>query len=364
MLNAVSPERITKRILRLSLGLCLCTSLMSAQHFTRTDLTADAASTSSQNVPNLDSLLLNPWGIARSSGSAMWVADNHSGFTTLYNPAGANVGTFTVPGLDGNPAAPTGTVFNFANGFQLPNGKNAIFIFVTEDGTISGWNGGPTAVIVRNRSKEAIYKGCALALIGGQPFLYATNFKLGRVEVFNAGFVQQFVSPNFMLPQLPRNFVPFGIQNVGGNLVVTYAHRDPGEDDEDHGPGKGFVAIFSPLGKMLAILKHGDYFDAPWGIALAPGDFGTFSHRLLIGNQGDGKIHAFNPFTGEFEGTLLAEGSNSPLQIDGLWSIGFGNNSAAGSAIELLFTAGPNEENNGIFGKIVPVATEQRGNGE
>ena len=188
MLNALSVKRIT-RFGIVSVCLCLCDATMFAQHFNRTDLTADMASTS-PTAPNVDRDLINPWGLARSSGSPWWVADNGSGLTSLYNAAGARTNSFIVPGLNGSSSAPTGTVFNFSNGFQLANGIKASFIFVTEEGTISAWNGGPSATIMVDRSKDAIYKGAAIALVNGQPYLFATNFKQGTVEVFNPGFLR------------------------------------------------------------------------------------------------------------------------------------------------------------------------------
>ncbi|HUN89640.1 MAG TPA: TIGR03118 family protein [Terriglobales bacterium] len=359
MLTASFP-----RVFAVYLLCCVCTFSAFAQHFTRTDLTADVASTSPA-APNLDPNLVNPWGMSRSSTSPWWISDNGTGLTSLYDGTGAPLGSFIVPGLNGAASSPTGTVYNFTSGFEITPGHKAAFIFVTEDGTISAWNGGPSATIMRDRSKVAIYKGCALALKNGTPFLYATNFKSGRVEVFDTTFTPVgTLGDFFVLGLLPRNYAPFGIQNVGGNLVVTYAHRAPGSKDEDHGPGLGYVAIFSPQGQLLGVLQHGSYFNAPWGIAMAPGDFGTFSHRLLIGNFGDGTINAFNAVSGQFEGTLLMNGSNSPLAIHGLWGLSFGNEAKAGSALSLYFTAGPNDENNGILGTITPVSSEQRGNGE
>jgi uncharacterized protein (TIGR03118 family) len=171
------------------------------------------------------------------------------------------------------------------------------------------------------------------------------------------------VSGGFLDPNLPANYAPFGIQNVGGNIIVTFAHRAPGSTDEDHGPGIGFVDVFDLNGKLLLRLQHGPHFNAPWGIAEAPGDFGVFSHRLLIGNFGDGTIHAFNEVSGKLEGTLL-DTNGDALSIDGLWALSFGgDNAKSGLATELFFTAGPNDESDGLFGKIT-VSTGQRGNAE
>lgn len=165
-----------------------------------------------------------------------------------------------------------------------------------------------------------------------------------------------------------KDYVPFNIQNVGGNLVVTFAKKASGKasgaDDETAGPGFGRVVVFDVNGKELLTLEHGSWMNAPWGVALAPSDFGEFSHRLLIGNFGDGKINAFNAVTGRFEGSLLDAG-NKPSPIDGLWALGFGGgNSNSGALNELYFTAGPNEEQNGLFGKLTADPTEQKGNTE
>jgi uncharacterized protein (TIGR03118 family) len=215
-----------------------------------------------------------------------------------------------------------------------------------------------------NRPKQAIFKGCAIATTGNGSRLYATNFKTGNVEVYNGSFQRVLREERFKDTTLPPNFVPFGIQNVGGNIVVTFAQRDPGSKDENHGPGLGAVRVFDTDGHLLLRLQHGMFLNAPWGIAMAPGDFGTFNHRILIGNFGDGTIDAFNAFSGRFEGTLL-DPSGAPLAIDGLWALSFaGDPTQNGSPTDLYFTAGPNDESDGIFGKINATATEQRGNSE
>lgn len=345
-----------------------------AQHYTRTDLTADNAATSPTAV-NLDPNLVNAWGISRSSGSPFWISDNGAGLTTLYTGTGAGVnlgGTpgVTIPTPDGTGmSTPTGTVWNYSTGFQVGTNAPAIFMFVTEDGTISGWNPGVDlkhAILKVNRAGKAIYKGCALAQTKDGVFLYVTNFKTGRVEVFDSTFKLlrseelEFHGEDGHF----RNFVPFNIQNVGGNLVVTFAHRAPGSGDEDHGAGLGFVGIYDTRLHLISTLQHGPWFNAPWGVALAPADFGPFGHRLLIGNFGDGTINAFNAFTGEHVGTMLNP-DGSTLAIDGLWGLSFGSGAKnSGLPTELFFTAGPNEENDGLFGKLTATATEQLGNTE
>jgi uncharacterized protein (TIGR03118 family) len=359
----------------LAVSLLLLAGSSLGQHYTRTDLTADIAATS-PTAPNLDPNLVNAWGLSRSSGSPFWVADNGTGLSTLYNGAGVRQALVVkIPTLDGTgTSAPTGTIFNYSTGFLVGGtGTAAIFLFCTEDGTIAAWNPNVdrnNAVLKVKRGGKAVYKGCALAQTSDGIFLYATNFMTGRVDIFDSTFA--FVrSRNFDFNDDDdghnnngQGFAPFGIQNVGGNLVVTFAKKTPGSKDEQHGPGLGAVGIFDGNGRLLSRLQRGDFLNAPWGITMAPGDFGQFNHRLLIGNFGDGTVNAFNAVSGKFQGKLLAAGG-TPLTVDGLWALSFGGNGAAnGSATELYFTAGPNEERDGLFGKITAIAAEQRGNTE
>jgi len=353
----------------LTLLILLASSAAFGQHFNRTDLTVNQSSVSS-TAPNVDPNLVNAWGLSRSSTTPWWVSDNGTGLSTIYNAAGAAqtlVVKIPVPG-DSGTAAPTGTVFNYTTGFPAAPGVASVFLFVTEDGTIDGWSpatGDRTnAKLIVNRAGKAVYKGCAIAQTKFGAFFYATNFMKREVEVYDSNFHRVFLGPfAFRDRRIPHDYSPFNIQNVGGNLVVTFAKTQQGSDDEAHGAGLGFVSIFDPWGRLIQRLQHGPFLNAPWGVALAPYDFGTFSHRLLIGNFGDGTIHAFDLVTGEFEGTLL-DASGNPLAVDGLWALSFGSGGASGSAIELYFTAGPNDEGDGLLGKIVPVATEQRGNTE
>jgi uncharacterized protein (TIGR03118 family) len=338
-----------------------------AQQYTRTDLTADAASTSS-TAANLDPNLVNAWGLSRGSTSPWWISDNGTGLSTLYDGAGATQALVVkVPTPDGTgTSTPTGTVFNYTTGFQV-SGKPSIFLFVTEDGTISGWN--PTvnltsAIITKNRAGRGIFKGCAIAQTKHGAFLYVADFFTRGILVFDSTFNRvHFDDWAFRDPGVPRSYAPFNIQNVGGNLVVTFAKLKQGSTDEEHGDGLGYVSVFDAKGRLIQRLKRGPWLNAPWGVVASPGDFGAFSHRLLIGNFGDGHINAFNSVTGRFEGQLL-DSTSQPLSIHGLWALSFGNAGAAGSAIEMYFTAGPNHEANGLLGKIVPVATDQRGNTE
>ncbi len=212
-----------------------------AQQYHRTDLTADSSAASS-TAPNLDTNLVNAWGLSRASGSPWWVSDNGTGLSTLYNAAGVPQAlVVTIPTPDGTgKSAPTGTVFNATPGFLVGPGAKAFFLFVTEDGTIAGWNPtvNPNAVILKNRAGKAVYKGCAIAQVNGSARFYATNFQTGRVEVFDSSFNRLHSDDDaFRFPGLDRNWSPFNIQNVGGDLVVTFAHRAPGSHDEDHGAG-------------------------------------------------------------------------------------------------------------------------------
>jgi uncharacterized protein (TIGR03118 family) len=342
----------------------------SAQRYNRIDLTADQRSVS-ETAPNLDPNLLNSWGLARSSTSTWWISDNHAGVSTLYDGNGAAqtlVVTVPPPKDVTGTAAPTGVIFNPTTSFQVGKDLAAIFIFATEDGTISGWNPhvNPTvAVRMVNQPGAAIYKGLAIAQTTQGPFLYATNFVTGKVEVFDGGFSPVRLHEwAFRNPHLEgrRDWSAFGIQNVGGNIVVTYAKREPGDTDEEHGPGFGRVAIFDTDGRFLSELEPGPWMNAPWGIALSPSDFGAFSHRILIGNFGSGNIHAFNAFTGRYEGQLM-DANGNPLFIENLWALSFGSGTT-GLLNELFFTSGPNDENDGLFGKVTVVSTEQRGNTE
>jgi len=340
-----------------------------AQHYTRTDLATDSSSVS--QAPHVDPHLVNAWGLSRATGSPWWIADNGTGLSTLYDSTGAPLSlvvTIPLPNGQSGTAAPTGTVFNSTTAFEAAPGAKSIFLFSTEDGTISGWNPGVNATMavvkVDHSADGAIYKGLAIATAGGGPRLYATNFASGEVEIYDGNFKQIKRKGAFIDSKLPAHYAPFGIQNVGGNIVVTFARRSPGSKDEDHGPGLGYVDVFDLQGNLLLRLQHSSALNAPWGIAQAPGDFGPFSHRLLIGNFGDGYIHAYNALSGKFEGTML-DPTGSWLRIDGLWAISFaGNGASNGLATELYFTAGPNDENDGVFGKITATAAEQRGNSE
>ncbi|HEV3385908.1 MAG TPA: TIGR03118 family protein [Gemmata sp.] len=363
------------------------------QHYTQTNLVSNEVGV----APVTDPQLINPWGISRSSGSPWWVSDNATGFSTLYNGAGAKQSLIvTIPPADPNnkktpTGTPTGTIFNGSQTeFLLAPGKPSVFLFSTNDGTIAEWNPAVAtklAVTVVRTTDGSGYAGLTSAFINGKAFLYAANFNRGRVDVYdnafrpvkltrehsdrNAGDDGERSSENpFVDENLPRGYVPFNVQAIGDDIVVTYALHEEGARFETDGPGLGFVDIYSSTGRLLRRLEHGDWLNAPWGVALAPLDFGRFSHDLLIGQfagggdtQSSGFIAAYDLATGKLDG-LLQDASGKPLVINGIWALSPGNASpnnndaAVAPAAEVYFTAGPNHTTGGLLGYLTAVSTE------
>jgi uncharacterized protein (TIGR03118 family) len=274
------------------------------------------------------------------------VADNGADVSTLYSGGVHKSIPVIVPLVVGIPdGAPTGTVFNPTTGFKV-NGAPARFIFDSEDGTITAWNGGTQAVI-EHRTTGAIYKGLAIA----GNLLYAANFHANAIDVFNDAFAPTTVPGGFTDPNLPAGFAPFNVQEIAGRIVVAYAMQDQDAEDEVDGPGLGYVDVYDTAGHLIRrLISQGD-LNAPWGLALAPKHFGLFSGDLLVGNFGDGAIHAYNPRTGAFEGTLMNKDGN-PIKVNGPWALRFGNG-VIGTPQTLLFTAGIGAETHGLFGEIV-----------
>jgi uncharacterized protein (TIGR03118 family) len=284
---------------------------------------------------------------------------------TLYNGAGQpfpvmNPLVVTIPPPAGGspPAAPTGVVFNPNSTDFLINGIHASFIFATEDGTISGWNGGTNAVReVDNAGSGAVYNGLALGNNGSGNFLYAANFQAGRIDVFDSGFATTTLSGSFTDPNLPNGYAPFNVQNIGGALYVTYALQNGSGQDVVTGPGNGYVDVFDFNGSFVKRLISNGSLNAPWGLALAPADFGVFSGDLLVGNFGDGRINAFDPMTGILLGTL-SDNLGDAIVIEGLRGLIFGNGGNGGVTNALYFTANiPDQDGNarGLFGSLAPV---------
>jgi uncharacterized protein (TIGR03118 family) len=299
-----------------------------------------------------DPNLVNPWGLSFGPSTPAWVADNGTDVSTLYTGGVHKSIPVTLPlvvSIEGG--APTGTVFNPTGGFKV-NGAPAKFIFDSEVGTITAWNSGTQATTVAT-TPDAIYKGLTLA----GNLLYAANFHAAKIDVFNDAFAPTTVPGGFVDPNLPAGFAPFNVQEIAGRILVAYAKQDADAEDEVAGAGLGYVDVFDTSGHLLRRLISQGALNAPWGLALAPRHFGPFSGDLLVGNFGDGAINAYDPRTGDFDGTLMNKDGNQ-IKVDGLWALRFGNG-VIGTPQTLLFTAGIGDEEHGLFGEIVV-----RGSGE
>jgi uncharacterized protein (TIGR03118 family) len=321
-------------------------------------------------LPDAD--LVNAWGLAASPGtnakpgSPLWVADNGSDKATLYQGNGPMAVSKVGLVVHVTGAAPTGQVFNaeqsaFVVRDKMGHSGPSMFLFDTENGTIDGWNpavnpngSNPSVVteVAKHKGAKAVYKGLAIAALHGKPFLYATNFRSGRIEAYNAKFKRaRLPGGMFVDRHLPSGYGPFGIAEMKGKLYVTFAKQDATKHDDVAGRGHGFVDVFTNSGKFVRRLVTRGALDSPWGLAVAPRGFGRFSGDLLVGNFGNGHINVYNPMTGKHLGQLQRP-NGKPIVIDGLWGLMFGNGNAAKTS-ELLFSAGPNDESHGLLGKIV-----------
>ncbi len=291
-----------------------------------------------------DANLVNPWGMASSAMSPIWIAANGTGTSVIYDGTGVKQGlTVTIPG-DGSV---TGIAFaNVAGAF---NGD--AFLFVSEDGTVSGWRGalGTNAEVLALADPTNVYKGMAVANVSGNEYLYAADFHSGTIDVLKGDTLAPDLAGNFIDPNLPSGYAPFDIQNLNGELYVTYAVQN-GNDDLP-GPGNGIVDVFNLDGTLNRRLVTGGLLNSPWGLALAPAGFGDVGGDLLVGNFGDGRINAYDPLTGTYVETLV-DTSSQPITLDGLWGLRFGNGGNGGDPLNLFFTAGPNGETGGMFGAI------------
>lgn len=355
-----------------AIGLCACgggggdggmTGAVASGGYVATNLVSDVgAAGNPYGTAHADPNLVNGWGIAFNPTGFVWVADNGSSVSTLYDGNGVpqSLVVSLPPGAAGS-AAPTGIVFNGSGGFAVAQGgasAASIFIFAGEAGTISGWSPSvdPTrAVTVFDGAAAAkVYKGLAIAGQGSAALLYAADFHNGSVDVFDASFRPMPSTTAFKDPTLPAGYAPFGIQAIGNQVYVSYAKQDPAAHDDVAGAGQGLVDVYDLAG---ALLKHlipvGGKLDAPWGMAMAPAGFGAFSGDLLVGNFGDGRINAFDPATGAFVGTL-ARPDGSAITIDGLWGLAFGNGLNAQPTTTLFYAAGPANESHGVYGRIDP----------
>ena len=325
--------------------------------FTQTNLVSDG---SIPSVQPADPKLVNAWGISNLPGSPFWVSSNEKGLALLYDGQGVkNSLEVNIPASGGGDAAPTGNVANAGTGFVVSEGTKsspAKFIFVGEDGGISGWNkdvDGTNAILKvdHNPIDGAVFKGAALGDSAGKTYLFATDFHNGKVDVFDDTFTEQHWTGAFSDRKIPAGFAPFNVANSGGKLYVTYAKQDADQHDDVAGAGNGFVDVYSTGGQLLGRLRHGKYFNSPWGLTQAPADWGRFSGDILVGQFGSGQIAAFDPRKGKFEG-LLRNKDGSPVTIDGLWALTFGNGAKNADPKTLYFTAGPNDESQGLFGTL------------
>jgi len=342
---------------------------IATRSYVQSNLVSDIPGLAAHTDPNLK----NPWGTSVGPGSPIWVSDNHAGVTTLYDGAGnAQSLVVAIPAPlsagAGAVGAPTGQAFNTfdpsSSDFVISqDGKSgpAFFLFATEDGTIAGWNPSVDkthAIIAVDRSTAtdgvgdvgANYKGLALVTMSSGKFIYATSFRFGRVDVFDSHFN---LVNSFTDPTVPTGFAPFGIHNVGGKLYVTFAKQGPGKNDDAARPGNGFVDVFSPNGDLLQRLVSRGKLDSPWAVTLAPTTFGAFGGDILVGNFGNGRINAYDPTTGMFQGELSGPGGG-PIAIDGLWGLRFAPATPGATPNTLFFTAGLNHEADGLFGTLLP----------
>jgi uncharacterized protein (TIGR03118 family) len=365
-------QQMARRVLALlaSVGLLMLAAvpasganINSQNAYVVTNLQSDVPGRAAHTDPNL----VNGWGIAALPTSPWWVADNGTYRSTLYNGnTGEKVALTVDVAGNGGPADPTGIVSNTSPEFVITGSGGATsaarFIFDGEDGAISAWNGGPTSVVKATSTNGAIYKGLAIGTVGtgadAKAYLYATDFQNNHVDVLNGTFTFQHWAGAFVDPGLPAGYAPFGIQNIGGRIFVTYAKQDADAEDEIAGPGLGFVSAFGTDGSFQGRVASGGDLNAPWGLAMAPASWERFGGHLLVGNFGDGRINGYRWSGGSWEARgHLKLANHHPIVIDGLWGIGFGNNNGsnnggAGPTSTLFFAAGPDDETHGLFGSI------------
>jgi uncharacterized protein (TIGR03118 family) len=339
-----------------AVGPLLGSGYASAESFVQTNLVSDIPGLALNTDPNLK----NPWGMTSSSASPFWISDNGANVATLYNSAGIPQALIVT-----TPLGPTGDVFNIAGGSSF---GSSVFLFAQVSGQIAGWNPnlGSSALPLFTAQDNAVYTGLAIASTipgppnGGSTFLYAADFHNGKIDVINSAFAKTTIpggpSQQFVDPNLPKGYAPYNIQELSGKLYVMYAKVDPATGKASPGPNQGFVNVFNldgspglPNGNTRLI--SGINLNAPWGAAIAPNSFGPFAGDLLIGNNGDGTIDVFDPTTGAFLGMLL-DPTGNPITNSGLWALGVGNGGNGGDSNALFFTAGINDERDGLFGEI------------
>ncbi|GAB3445560.1 TIGR03118 family protein [Phycicoccus ginsengisoli] len=310
-----------------------------------------------------DPHLVNAWGASYLGTSPLWVSDNGADVTTLYtggvdgSPQAVAPLVVSIPG-----GAPTGQVSNPTTSFVVHDSSGhsaaARFLFVGETGHLSGWNpavggtGAPpsTHAVDAVVTPGAVDKGMAMGQTPQGPRLYVADFSAGVVDVYDGGFQRVVTAGSFADPRLPRGYAPFNVMVAGDKVYVSYAKQDSARHDEVAGAGRGRVDVFTLDGTLLRRLAGHGVLNAPWGMTIAPAGFGSFSGDLLVGNFGDGRIHAFDPTTLRYAGTLRTAGGKA-VTIDGLWALLPGNGTEA-STHDVLFTAGPQDESHGLLGLL------------
>jgi uncharacterized protein (TIGR03118 family) len=318
------------------------------------------ANTPTLHPEHIDPNAVNAWGIAFNPYAFAWVADNGTGVATLYDGNGKPQSlVVAIPGPGGATGTPTGAVYYGGPGFVVTNGTASApsrFLFASEDGGIAGWaptvNSTRAIRVIGNGATTAVYKGIAISGNGVRTLLYATDFHNGKIDVFDTNFKPVTLPGTpFHDPDLPAGYGPFGLQAINGDLYVSYAKQDAARHDDVKGPGFGVVDVFAPDGRFLRRFAAGGALNAPWGMALAPAGFGRFGSRLLVGNFGDGTINAYDLATGRWLGRLKGP-EGKAIHIDGLWGIAFGNGVDQQPVDTLFFSAGPNDEGNGLYGRL------------
>ena len=331
------------------------------QSYAATNLISDVNTSSNPYATsNVDTHLVNAWGIAFNPNGYVWVANAGTSSSTLYDGNGVMQSLIVdIPAGAAGSANPTGIVFNGSNDFvvsQAGASGASPFIFVGEAGTLAGWSPGvnlnAAVTVYDGAASGTVYKGLALASSAGANFLYATDFHNARIDVFDASFTKVTVAGGFTDPTLPAGYAPFGIQAIGGQLYVTFAKQDAAAHDNVNGAGLGLVDVFDATGHFVKrLVDVGGPLNAPWGMALAPANFGPFSNALLVGNFGDGRIDAFDASTGASLGSL-SKADGTPITVTGLWGIAFGNGINNQPLNTLFFAAGPANETHGVYGRI------------
>lgn len=331
----------------------------------QTNLLSNQAGVALLQDPNL----LNPWGVSFDpAGGELWVSQNNAGVSSLYDVSGISTPvplspTVKIPGGGSTPTAPqpsnpTGQVFAGGTGFPITeNGvtMNSFFVFVGEDGAITGWNPqldlNNAVSAVDNSASGAVYKGATLASTANGTELFVTNFNSGHVEVYDSSFHNVTPSTGFSDRAIPKGYAPFNVQNIGANLYVTYAKQNALKHDDVAGLGHGFVDVFNTSGKLIHRLQRGAFLDSPWGVAVAPSTWGRQAGDILVGQFGNGRIDLFSQKNGVFLG-MLRNDTGAIEAIDGLWALSPGNGGQAGDPDTIYFTAGPDAEQNGLFGAL------------